>query len=312
MAGFKLDVPMEVSEKTSSMIDTAKKVLHLVTLVTSLLTICMVAPMLSTESRYLGASKPGPGYCLFVAIVSFPIPFLLVYFPWMYEHHNKFRRPGKFCLKNRTNLIFCGFNSVLWATAGIATAVYANDASSCAIDPALRKAFGDAYVGAWGTQCNLAKVAAAFAWITCILWLCTLLCSFISFWREKQDIQDRLKEHRISRQTKLEETPAEEYNRPAHQDEEASYHQQQHESAPLNHTAHYDQPQFQQSPYEGHASYHSSPYDGHSSTPYQQHNYENGSQYPPAAQYHTSPPVQFSPMPTPQHVMPRPEQPHYN
>jgi hypothetical protein len=75
----------------------------------------------------------------------------------MYEHHNKFRRPGKFCLKNRTNLIFCGFNSFLWATAGIATAVYANDASACTVDSDIQKTYGDSYVSAWGTQVKLKK-----------------------------------------------------------------------------------------------------------------------------------------------------------
>ncbi|CAO3689037.1 unnamed protein product [Rhizopus stolonifer] len=329
MAGFKLDVPVDMSEKTSYMIDTAKKILHLVTLVTNLLTICVVAPMIATEVRYLGAGKPGPGYALFVAIVSFPIPFLLVYFPWMYEHHNKFRRPGKFCMKNRTNLIFCGFNTFLWATAGIATAVYANDSSSCTVDSDLSETYGDTYVSSWGTQCNLAKVSAAFAWITCIVWLSTLFCTLVSFWREKQDIQDRLKEHRISKQSKLEEeAPVEGYGRPAYQDEETVHHQ--HESSPLNNATHYDQPQYQQSPFEGAnatAQYHQSPYEGHAPVQYHQSPFEgnapaqyhqpsydsgHGNQYPPAAQYQTSPPVQFSPMPTPQHVMPHPEQAHYN
>ncbi|KAG1240065.1 hypothetical protein G6F68_018024 [Rhizopus microsporus] len=119
MSKFKLEVPVDLSERTSGLLDTAKKVLHLVTLATTLLTICVVAPMIATEARYLGGGKPAPNYTLFVAIISLPIPFFLVYFPWMYEHHNKFRRPVIFCLMNRTNLIFCGFNSFLWATADL-------------------------------------------------------------------------------------------------------------------------------------------------------------------------------------------------
>lgn len=53
MSKFKLEVPVDLSESTSSMLDTAKKVLHLVTLATTLLTICVVAPMIATEARYL-------------------------------------------------------------------------------------------------------------------------------------------------------------------------------------------------------------------------------------------------------------------
>lgn len=53
MAGFKLEVPVDLSEKTTSIIDTAKKILHLVTLLTTVLTICIVVPMLVTEVRYL-------------------------------------------------------------------------------------------------------------------------------------------------------------------------------------------------------------------------------------------------------------------
>lgn len=80
------------------------------------------------------------------------MPFLLVYLPWMYEKHNKFKRLGKFCLKNRTNIIFCTFYTVFWATAGIAITVHSNDASNCAFNPDLIKEYGDAYNGAWGTQ----------------------------------------------------------------------------------------------------------------------------------------------------------------
>ncbi|ORE13802.1 hypothetical protein BCV71DRAFT_188509, partial [Rhizopus microsporus] len=231
--------------------------------------------------------KPAPNYTLFVCIFSLPIPFFLVYFPYMYEHHNKFRKPGKFCMKNRTNLIFCGFNSFLWATAGIATAVHSNDSSNCAVDSSLRKTYGDSYVSAWGTQCNLAKVTTAFVWITCLIWVSTLLCTVIAFWKEKQDIQQRLKEHRMSKQTKLEEDPPAGYTRPAYQEDD----HYQHESSPFNDPVQYQQPQYQPHP----------PYDGH-----------NVGQYQPTNQYHTSPPVQFSPMPTPQHVMPTPEQAHYN
>lgn len=53
MSKFNLEVPVDLSEKTSNRLDTAKKVLHLITLATTLLTICVVAPLIATEARYL-------------------------------------------------------------------------------------------------------------------------------------------------------------------------------------------------------------------------------------------------------------------
>lgn len=152
MAGFKLDVPVDLSEQTTDKLDLTKKILHLITVATGILTICVVAPLIATEARYLGAGKAGPNYTLFVALVSLPVPLLLVYFPWMYEKQNKFKRLGKFCMKNRTNLIFCGFNTLLWATAGIAITVHSNNASNCALDADLTETYGDDYTSSWATQ----------------------------------------------------------------------------------------------------------------------------------------------------------------
>lgn len=70
----------------------------------------------------------------------------------MYEKYNKFKRLGKFCLKNRTNLIFCGFNTFMWATAGIAITVQANNPDNCVFNADLIKQYGDAYNSSWGTQ----------------------------------------------------------------------------------------------------------------------------------------------------------------
>lgn len=74
-------------------------------------------------------------------------------------------------MKNRTNLIFCGFNSFLWATAGIATAVHSNDSSNCAVDSSLRKTYGDSYVSAWGTQVFFKKTIVIIDKISNIRWL---------------------------------------------------------------------------------------------------------------------------------------------
>ncbi|CEP16691.1 hypothetical protein [Parasitella parasitica] len=217
MAGYKLDVPVDLSEQTTDKLELAKKIIHLVIGACGILTICIVAPLIATEARYLGAGVAGPNYTLFVALVSLPVPFLLVYLPWMYEKHNKFKRLGKFCLKNRTNIIFCGFNTFLWATAGIAITVHSNNPSNCALNSDFTEAYGDTYTSAWATQCNLAKVSAGFAWITCILWLVTLAITGISFWKEKSLIQQRLNEHRINKQSKLEEQQKQQ------QDEEHGY-----------------------------------------------------------------------------------------
>lgn len=104
----------------------------------------------------------------------------------------------------------------------------------------------------------------------------------------------------MSKQTKLEQEGSVEqgYARPTYQEEEPAHHQ--HESSPLNDPVHYEQSHYQ----------HSSPYEGGNMGQYQHSPYD-ASQYP-SNQYHTSPPTQFSPMPTPQHVMPHPDQVHYN
>ncbi|KAI9485338.1 MAG: hypothetical protein EXX96DRAFT_544763 [Benjaminiella poitrasii] len=205
MASFKLDIPVDLSEQATDKLELSKKIIHLITGATSILTICVVAPLIAIEARYLGAGVAGPNYTLFVALFTLATPFLLVYFPFMYERYNKFKRLGKFTMKNRTNLIFCGFDSFLWATAGIAITVHANNESNCTYDADLTEIYGSSYTSAWSTQCNLAKVTAAFTWITCILWLVTLALTGVNFWKEKSLIQQRLNEHRISKQQKMEE-----------------------------------------------------------------------------------------------------------
>ncbi|CAO3623416.1 unnamed protein product [Mucor hiemalis] len=239
------------------------------------------------------------------------MPFLLVYLPWMYEKHNKFKRLGKFCLKNRTNIIFCTFYTVFWATAGIAITVHSNDASNCAFNPDLIKEYGDAYNGAWGTQCNLGKVSAGFAWITCILWLITLGITGIAFWKEKTIIQQRLNEHRLNKQQKLEERhqdlEGQGYGRTNQYDDDASpFGDQQYPAHETPHQPHHE----------------SSPFSDPSSTPYSHHDdYRRTSYTPvfdgnaiPPGQYgdHHNAPVTFSPMPEPQHIPPHPQPAYYN
>jgi hypothetical protein len=83
----------------------------------------------------------------------------------MYEHHNKFKRLGKFCLKNRTNMIFCSFTTFLWATAGIGITVHSNNASNCAYSDELTKTYGYDYTSAWSTQVKRKEFAILRVWL---------------------------------------------------------------------------------------------------------------------------------------------------
>ncbi|GAA5803521.1 hypothetical protein EDC94DRAFT_615922 [Helicostylum pulchrum] len=309
MAGFKLDIPVDLSEKTTDKLDLVKKIIHLITFATNILTICVLAPLIAIEARYLGAGKPGPNYALFVAITSLPVPFLLAYFPWMYEKHNKFKRFGKFCLKNRSNIIFCGFNTFMWATAGIAVTVHSNDPSNCAFNPDYIEEFGDDYNSSWGTQCNLAKVTAGFAWITCILWLVTLSITGINFWKEKTLIQERLNEHRLNKQQKLEERHQDEEHRTVGFQEEESPFADQYQQQPQQQPQQQHYQQTETSPF---SDAHSSPYTNHDD--YRRTSYTpvfDGNAIQPG-QYAEHNPVAFSPMPVPQHMPPHPEPTYYN
>ncbi|KAI9491922.1 hypothetical protein BDB00DRAFT_766313 [Zychaea mexicana] len=180
-------------------LSTVKVWLHLSQIVLTLLTICTVAPVIATEIRFYGGSQAGPNWTLVVAVFTIWIPLLLVYFPWAYDRKNKFKRIGKFCLKPRTNLIFTGFCSLMWAAAGIAMAVHANNPEHCNVDSELADSDGD-YASAWSAQCNCAKAAAGFSWITCFIWIATLICSVIIFWNEKQLIQKNLRDHERNKQ----------------------------------------------------------------------------------------------------------------
>ncbi|KAI8885656.1 hypothetical protein K501DRAFT_331817 [Backusella circina FSU 941] len=306
---YKLDVPVELSEKSTTILENIKRIVHLVTVLTSFLTICIVAPLISTEIKYNGGSDPGPNYTLFVAIISLPIPFLLVYLPWMYEHHNKFKRLGKFCLKNRTNFIFTGFNSFLWATAAIASTVHGNAASSCTFNADLQEEYGDDYTSAWTTQCNLGKVVSGFAWVTCLLWLITLLCTAIFFWKEKSAIQQSLKEHRRNKMTKLQQDEENDHYQGSYRNSGGYYQNEEdaHHEVPLSASSPFNDPvteyNTQQNTYNSH---HSSP---HNMTYSPQQKFEINT---PGQYAGNTPPIGFSPMPTPQHIPPHPEPTYYN
>lgn len=52
MAGYKLEVPVDISEKASDKLELARKIILLIAGVTTLLTICVDAPLIATEAKY--------------------------------------------------------------------------------------------------------------------------------------------------------------------------------------------------------------------------------------------------------------------
>ncbi|KAI8332094.1 hypothetical protein BC941DRAFT_437518 [Chlamydoabsidia padenii] len=93
------------------------------------------------------------------------------------------KRCGKFFMKPRTNLIFTSFYSLLWVTAGIAATTYALNPDTCNLDSNIN---ADGYESGWTAQCNCAKVAMVLVWITCVLWIITMVMALVVFWKQKQ------------------------------------------------------------------------------------------------------------------------------
>lgn len=138
--------------------------------------------------------------------------------------------------------------------------------------------------------------------MTCILWLVTLGITFINFWKEKTLIQERLNEHRLSKQQKLEERHQDEENH-TNQPEYGRTHGYEEESPFAD--------QYQDTHQDPHQN--TSPFNDPQSTPYNNHgdDYRRTSYTPvydgnaiQPGQYVDHNPVAFSPMPTPQHMPP--------
>ncbi|KAI9258111.1 hypothetical protein BDA99DRAFT_539123 [Phascolomyces articulosus] len=196
------EVPAVTPPKGFPAINTIKNILHGTQALGTFIVLCIIASVIATEYRFYDGSQPGPNWTLFVGIFSLGVPVCLIVFPWIYDKKGKFRRLGKFCMKPRTNLIFTGFYTGLWATAGIAMTVHANNPDHCNLDA--ERAEGDTdYAAAWPTQCTNAKVANGFAWTLSILWLLSLLCTLVIFFREKQIIQKNLRQHESNKQAVL-------------------------------------------------------------------------------------------------------------
>jgi hypothetical protein len=64
MGGYKLDIPVDLSEKTTDKLELTKKIVHLITGATNVLTICIVAPLIAIEARYLVSNRCNEELCL--------------------------------------------------------------------------------------------------------------------------------------------------------------------------------------------------------------------------------------------------------
>ncbi|KAI8340604.1 hypothetical protein BC941DRAFT_510910 [Chlamydoabsidia padenii] len=162
--------------------------LHVLQVIFTLLSVCMVAPVIAIQITFKGSSAPGPNYTLFVIILTFLIPVCLAFFPWMYDTKNHLKGCGKFFARPRTSLILTCFCSLLWLTAGIAITTFALKPDTCTLEN------NDS--SAWIAQCNCAKVAIVFVWSTCLFWVITMIMAMVVFLKQKQLARKHL-EHKV-------------------------------------------------------------------------------------------------------------------
>ncbi|KAI8064353.1 hypothetical protein BC940DRAFT_306042 [Gongronella butleri] len=255
--GFVVDIPVNVSERLP-WLEKVKFGLHCAQIVLIFMTICVIAPLIADEVKAYGGSSPGPNFTIVVCVFTFTAPPLLLYFPWAYEKQNKFKRLGKFALKPRTNLIFAGFNTIVWGAAGIAMTVHSNNSANCA-DP---------------TMCNLGRAGAAFTWLTCLTWLGCLICTTIVFWTEKQQVQQNIKQNRQDRMEALEaqeldDQPGNDYHRQKYEMDEddiggmrpQSFEQARPLQSPAFDSYQQQHQQHQPPPPQHHQQYEASPFD---------------------------------------------------
>jgi hypothetical protein len=150
--------------------------------------------------------------------------------------------------------------------------------------------------------------------------LVTLAITGIAFWKEKTLVQERLNEHRLNKQSKLEQRQEDVEN--SVYDDSAAYgrthntsggaagfYEDDEDASPFA-----DQQYTSTTPHNSHQQqeYHSSPFaDPHHNASYASQPIYDGNAIP-AGQYHAAPPVGFSPMPEPQHMPPHPEPSYYN
>lgn len=158
--------------------------LHFIQLLFAFLTLCIAASVIAAERYFTGSSQAAPNYTLTVAILSLFLSIPLAVFPWS-KYRNHLTPVRNFFLRPRTTVIFTCFLTLGWFAAMISMTVHANTSSTCTLDAKLQKS-NSGYASAWMKQCNSAKAAAAFSWISFFLWLATAVASVILFWHEKK------------------------------------------------------------------------------------------------------------------------------
>lgn len=150
-------------------------------------------------------------------------------------------------------------------------------------------------------------MTSGFAWITCLLWLSTLLIVGISFWGERSIVQQRLNEHRISKQNKMEEMRKQQEDEESHyqasgrvyEEEGSPFADQYQQHSPYQQQQHSPYQQQQHSPYQQpeHSPYQSpfaDPVNTNSASPQHPNVFDSNT----PGQYATP---GFSPMPQPYH-----------
>ncbi|GAA5799274.1 hypothetical protein HPULCUR_004684 [Helicostylum pulchrum] len=158
--------------------------LHVIQICFAFLTFCIIIPVISIQGHYHGSSLAAPNYTLAVTLVSISVSVALALFP-LVKYRTCLIPVRNFFLRPRTALIFTCFLTFGWFAAMISMTAHANNDENCTLNSRLQKN-DRSYAGSWMKQCNSAKAAAAFSWLSFFVWLATAVCNSILFWHEKK------------------------------------------------------------------------------------------------------------------------------
>ncbi|RUP48219.1 hypothetical protein BC936DRAFT_144824 [Jimgerdemannia flammicorona] len=156
----------------------------------TLIVIFCIIPVIVIESKYEGIGAAGPSWTLTVAVLSLTFPFMMAFFPYMYDKHDKFKTGAKVFGKARTNMILTVFWSLMWFTVVVTITVHTLKHENCywnedAKPGSLIYEFGSTYAHDWDSQCYAAKAGAGFAWLNWLAWLVTMLIGLKTYYEEK-------------------------------------------------------------------------------------------------------------------------------
>ncbi|KAI8068952.1 hypothetical protein BDF21DRAFT_496087 [Thamnidium elegans] len=158
--------------------------LHSIQILFAFLTFCIIIPVISIQGHYHGSSLAAPNYTLVVTLVSIFVSAALALFP-LVKYRTHLVPVRNFFLRPRTALIFTCLLTFGWFAAMVSMTAHANNDENCTLDSRLQKS-DRGYAGSWMKQCNSAKAAAAFSWLSFFVWLATAVCNSILFWHEKK------------------------------------------------------------------------------------------------------------------------------